>query len=133
MEIRRYRIEDEDALIQAIKAAPDWQMFTNDKAIDTYKRRLSESTTYVCYAGETFAGYVRALLDDDLAIYISELFVVPAWRNRAIGRRLIGRVRADFDHLVVYVLSDEDLFYRRLGFKRIGSVFEVHGDIDRAG
>lgn len=126
MKIIRYKPEHEAAVLTAISKDPDWDMFTNDEAIDTYRKRLHESITYVCYEGETFAGYLRALLDDAFALYISELFVVPEMRNKKVGRMLISKLKSDFSNLTVYVLSDEDIYYQKLGYKRIGSVFEIH-------
>ncbi|MET0092657.1 MAG: GNAT family N-acetyltransferase [Sedimenticola sp.] len=126
MEITRYKREHEAAVLAAIKEDPDWDMFTNDGAIDTYRKRLRESITYVCYEGEIFSGYLRALLDDEFALYISELFVVPEMRNRKIGRALISKLKGDYSDLTVYALSDEDLYYEKLGYKKVGSVFEIN-------
>jgi len=125
MEIFRYKPEHEDAVISAIKKDPSWDTFTNEKAIDNYKKSLGESITYVCYQNGELGGYLRALLDDGFAIYISELFVVPEWRNRTIGRTLIAKVKADFRHLAVYALSDEDAYYDKLGYRSVGSVYEI--------
>lgn len=126
MKIFRYKRDHEDAVIAAIKDDPNWDIFTSARAIDKYRKRLHESITYVCYEGETFAGYLRALHDDGFAIYISELFVVPEMRNRKIGRMLIAKVKMDFRHLTVYALSDEDTYYEKLGYRRVGSVFEIY-------
>ena len=126
MEIFRYKPEHEDAVISAIKEDPSWDIFTNEKAIDNYKRSLGESITYVCYENGELGGYLRALLDDGFAIYISELFVVPKWRNRTIGRTLIAKVKKDFRYLTVYALSDEDAYYEKLGYRRVGSVYGIH-------
>ena len=125
MEISKYKPEHEEAILAAIKKDPGWDMFTNDGAIDGYKRSLKDSVTYVCNDSNEFCGYVRAVLDDGLAIYISELFVVPKWRNRKIGRSLIERVKLDFANMIVYALSDEDAYYEKIGYKRTGSVFEI--------
>lgn len=125
MNIFRYRPEHETSVLSAIKKDPDWEMFTNDDAIDNYKRRLQADITYVCYDSGDFCGYVRALLDDGFAVYISELFVVPDRRNRKVGRSLLSRVEMDFTHLTVYALSDEDAYYEKLGHKKVGSVFEI--------
>jgi ribosomal protein S18 acetylase RimI-like enzyme len=108
MDILRYKPEDAAVIFSAIGKDPDWDIFTKDSAIDNYRKRLSSSITYVCYDNDSFCGYVRALLDDGFAVYISELYVVPMWRNRMIGRLLLARLRADFHHLTVYALSDED-------------------------
>lgn len=126
MEIFRYKREHEDAVISAIKENPNWGIFTNEKAIDNYKKSLCESITYVCYENGAFGGYLRALLDDGFAIYISELFVVPEMRNRKIGRTLIAKIKIDFRHLTVYALSDEDAYYEKLGYRKVGSVFEIY-------
>lgn len=125
MQILRYRREHAQAVLSAIKEDPAWYMFTNDNAIANYQKRLDESVTYVCYQDGAFGGYLRAVLDEGFAIYISELFVVPEQRNRAIGRSLIARVKTDFRHLTVYALSDEDAYYEKLGHKKVGSVYEI--------
>ena len=125
MEILRYQPGHENAVLSAISGDPDWAIFTNDNAIDAYRKRLSACVTYVCYESGEFCGYLRSLLDDGFAIYISELYVVPAWRNQGIGRSLIARVKKDYGHLTVYALSDEDAYYEKLGHKRLGSVFEI--------
>ncbi|MFP5401465.1 MAG: GNAT family N-acetyltransferase [Gammaproteobacteria bacterium] len=125
MQILRYRREHAQAVLSAIKEDPAWDMFTNDNAIANYQKRLDESVTYVCYQDGAFGGYLRAVLDEGFAIYISELFVVPEQRNRAIGRSLIARVKTDFRHLTVYALSDEDAYYEKLGHKKVGSVYEI--------
>lgn len=127
MEILRYKPEHQDAVIAAIKEDPNWDMFTNEGSIDKYRQRLGESITYVSYEGEKFSGYLRALLDDGFALYISELFVVPEMRGRKIGRTLITKVKRDFMNLTVYALSDEDTYYEKLGYRKVGSVFEIHG------
>ena len=131
MKIFRYRLEHEEAVLSAIKGDPNWDIFTNDDTIDNYKKSLIESITYVCYHNVNFCGYLRALLDDGFAIYISELYVVPEWRNRMIGRSLVAQVKMDFDRLSVYALSDEDAYYEKLGYNKIGSVFEIHSGWER--
>ncbi|NLX12623.1 MAG: GNAT family N-acetyltransferase [Phycisphaerales bacterium] len=127
MDILRYKPEHEDAVISAIKRDPDWDMLTNESAVGNYRKRLLESITYVCYDNGIFGGYLRAIPDDGIAVYISELFVVPELRNRTIARTLIRKLKMDFRHATVYALSDEDAYYDKLGYKKIGSVFEIHG------
>lgn len=125
MEISKYKPEYEDDILRAIKIDPDWDIFTNDDAIDNYRNSLKDSVTYVCHDNNEFCGYIRALIDDGFAIYISELYVIPKWRNRKIGRSLLERVKLDFSNLVVYALSDEDAYYEKIGYKKIGSIFKL--------
>jgi len=125
MEISKYKPEHENDVVAAISKDPDWDMFTNDGAIDIYRESLKNGVTYVCYRNNEFCGYVRAILDDGLAIYISELYVIPKCRNLKIGQSLLERVNVDFSGLDVYALSDEDAYYQKKGYKKIGSVFEL--------
>ena len=125
MEITEYTPENEEAVLAAIKNDPDWDVLTNDDVIDGYKDSLKIGVTYVCQESGEFCGYVRAILDDGIAVYISELYVVPKWRNRKIGRSLLGRVKKDYSNLTVYALSDEDAYYEKAGYKKAGSVFEL--------
>lgn len=125
MEISKYKPEHEDDVLAAISKDPDWDMFTNDDAIDIYRKSLKNGITYVCYSDDEFCGYVRALLDDGFAVYISELYVMPKWRNLKIGQSLVERVNIDFSKLTVYALSDEDVYYEKKGYKKIGSVFQL--------
>ena len=73
MKISRYTHEHEDALISALGKDPDWDMFTNEQSVTSYKKRLLESVTYVCLESGVLCGYVRALLDESFGVYISEL------------------------------------------------------------
>ena len=123
--ISKYKPEHEKAVLSAINNDPDWDIFTNDDAIDNYKNSLRYSITYVCHDNSEFCGYVRALLDDGFAVYISELYVIPVCRNRKIGRSLLNQVKVDYSNLTVYALSDEDAYYENIGYTKIGSVFEL--------
>ena len=125
MEISKYKAEHEDDLLTAIGKDPDWEIFTNDNAIENYKKSLKNSIAYVCYDNNEFCGYVRAILDEGISVYISELYVLPEWRNHKIGQSLMGRVNNDFSNLTVYALSDEDAYYEKKGYKKIGSIFKL--------
>ena len=126
MDVLKYNSKHEVDVLEAISLDPNWDMFTNDDSIDTYRKSLGNSITYVCYTNNEFCGYVRALLDDGFAVYVSELYVLPKWRNFNVGQALLERINIDFSSLTVFVLSDEDAYYRKKGYRRIGSVFELH-------
>ena len=125
MQISKYMPEHESDVLAAISKDPDWGMFTSDDTIDTYRKSLDQSITYVCYTDKEFCGYVRALSDEGLAVYVSELYVIPKWRNQRIGKALLERVSTDFKRLTVYVLSDEDAYYQKKGYRKMGSVFQL--------
>lgn len=125
MQISKYDPTHEDDILSAISEDPNWDMFANDVAIDVYRNSLKNGITYVCYNNNDFCGYVRALLDNGFAVYVSELYVIPKWRNHNIGQSLLNQVKLDFSNLTVYALSDEDVYYEKKGYKKIGSVFEL--------
>ena len=125
MKISKYDSKHEDDIVSAISEDPDWDMFSNDAAIELYKTSLINGVTFVCYNKNEFCGYLRAILDDGFAVYISELYVIPKWRNHKIGQSLLERVMSDFSNLTVYALSDEDAYYVKKGYTKIGSVFEL--------
>ena len=112
-------------VLSAISEDPDWDIFSNDSAKDLYRNSLQNSVTYVCYKNSEFCGFVRAMLDDGFAVYISELYVIPKWRNHKLGQSLLEHVKSNFPNLPVYVLSDEDAYYVKKGYTKIGSVFEL--------
>lgn len=125
MEISQYKPEHEEDILSAIGEDPDWEMFTSENAIEFYKKSLKNSITYVCYNNDEFCGYVRALLDEGFSVYISELYVMPKWRSHKIGQSLLEQVCNEFSNLIIYALSDEDAYYEKKGYKKIGSVFKL--------
>ena len=125
MKISKYNSMHENDVLSAISEDPDWSIFSNDAAMDLYRNSLQNGVTYVCYENNEFCGFVRAMLDDGFAVYISELYVIPTWRNHKIGQSLLERVKSDFSSLTVYALSDEDAYYVKKGYTKIGSVFEL--------
>lgn len=125
MKISKYNPEHENDILSAMSEDPDWDMLCNDATIDLYRKSLKNGVTYVCYNSNEFCGYVRAVLDDGFSIYVSELYVTPKWRNHKIGQSLLERVKSEFTNLTVYALSDEDAYYVKKGYTKIGSVFEL--------
>lgn len=125
MKISKYNPENDDDIFAAITKDPDWEMFSKNAATESYRKSLKNSVTYVCYNGNEFCGYLRAIPDDGFAVYVSELFVIHEWRNHKIGQSLLERIKSDYSGLSVYVLSDEDAFYVKKGYTKIGSVFEI--------
>ena len=123
-EVLRYSIEHEDGLLELLKREPDWDEYTSSHFIETFRQSLLNGDTFVCKHGREYCGYVRAITDG-LGLYISELYVAPPWRNRGIGRRLLEVFKQHNIDRAVYVLSDEDAYYEKLGHRKIGSIFEI--------
>jgi ribosomal protein S18 acetylase RimI-like enzyme len=122
--IFRYGKNHESELIALMKAEPDWKLFTGDDRIEGFKKALLEGETYVCESQGRICGYLRAVVDG-LGIYVSELYVAPDYRNNGYGKALLERIKQQHPDRDVYVLSDEDRYYEKLGCKRVGSVFQL--------
>jgi len=122
--VLRYEKRHEDDLLALLKNEPDWNSFTSDDAIGRFRESLLKSDSYICESHGTICGYIRALVDG-FGVYVSELYVAPQYRNKGYGKELLGKVSQAHLEQEVYVLSDEDLYYEKLGCKRVGSVFQL--------
>jgi ribosomal protein S18 acetylase RimI-like enzyme len=122
--ILKYQSEHEDELLALIRNEPDWSSFVSEGAIDTFKDALLEGETYLCESQGNICGYIRALVDG-FGIYVSELYVAPGCRGNGYGEELLSKVKQEHPNQDVYVFSDEDLYYEKLGYKRVGSVFQL--------
>jgi ribosomal protein S18 acetylase RimI-like enzyme len=119
-----YQKEYELALLSLLKKEPDWSSFLSVHAIDRFKEALLESETFLCENEGNICGYLRALVDG-FGVYVSELYVAPQYRGNGYGAELLARVRQEHPNQDVYVLSDEDAYYEKLGYRRVGSVFKL--------
>jgi len=122
--ILKYQKKHELELLALLAEEPDWSSFISNDAIDTFKDALLESETFVCENHGSVCGYLRALVDG-FGIYVSELYVAPQYRGNGFGAELLAKVKQEHPNQDVYVFSDEDLYYERLGYKRVGSVFQL--------
>ena len=125
-ELKPYAEDNLGDVLAAIGEDPEWDfIICSASKRENYAERLKNSITYVCYSQLGFCGYIRAIVDNGMAFYISELFVKPECRNQKIGQKLIEKVKESNFSLTVYALSDEDRYYEKKGYKKIGSVFEI--------
>lgn len=117
--ITPYSEEYETALFEVLTVDPDWHSF--DSA--AYRSALLNSPAFIAMKENHCCGYIRAIDDHGLGLYISELYVIPPERNKKIGERLLYTMIGTFPRRDIYVLSDEDGYYLKKGFERAGSVF----------
>jgi len=71
-------------------------------------------------------GFVTALSDGVLCVYVSFLEVIPAYQGKGVGTELMKRLlELTQDLYAVDLLCDPDLlpFYERLGMRRAGGMF----------
>ena len=127
MRIRAYnKDEDEDKLMKMIEAeGKEWACYSDDSVSGRYRLALDNSITYVAYEGDSLCGYSRSIDDCGFYVYICDLLVKPMYRRRKIGRKLMECIYTDYPNHIVYVMSDVDEYYKKQGYKREGSVYEV--------
>jgi ribosomal protein S18 acetylase RimI-like enzyme len=125
MQIRKYnKIIDEDKIMKMIENEEGWD-YANEILSERYKVALETSITYVAYEEDILCGYSRSLNDLNEYIYVCDLLVMPAYRGKEIGRKLMECIYKYYPDQVVYVMSDVDGYYEKVDYKRIGSIFEV--------
>ena len=127
MRIRAYnKGKDEDKLMKMIEVeGEDWDCYSDERVSDKYRLALVNSITYVAYEGDSLCGYSRSIEDCGFYVYVCDLLVKPMYRGRKIGRKLMDCVSADYPNHIVYVMSDVDEYYKKQGYKREGSIYEV--------
>lgn len=126
MEIWEYSKKDEPLLFDLlIDEGDDWSDYHGTIGRGKYIKALESSITYIA-CDETFVcGYIRCREDDGFGVYVYDLLVRKTHRGKQIGKSLMERVIKDFPNQPVYVMSDVDPYYEKLGYSRVGSIFEV--------
>lgn len=126
IEIRKYNPSlDFEKLMQVIESeGGEWDYHSGSNR-ENYKKSLAESITYVAYAGDVLCGYARSINDTGFYVYVLDLLVDKAYRGNAIGKRLMECLIDAYPNQKVYVMSDVDAYYTKLGYKREGSIFQV--------
>ena len=122
--IFRYDKPHESELIALLKSEQDWSSFTSPDSINAFKNALQNNETYVYKIESKICGYLRALVDE-FGVYVSELYISPSHRKNGYGKELLKKIKQEHPNQEVYVFSDEDLYYERLGYKRVGSIFQL--------
>jgi len=127
MRIERYSKErDEEKLIALVRnEGQDWACYWADGVLEKFRAALQKSITYVAYEGDVLCGYSRSIDDCSFYVYVCDLLVMPEYRGRNIGRKLMECIYKDYPDRIVFVMSDVDGYYEKQGYIREGSVFIV--------
>lgn len=120
----KYEREHEIELLAILGCDPDWSSFLTEDIVGAFREALLEGETYLCEQQGIICGYIRAVVDG-LGIYVSELYVAPAYRGSGYGVALLDKVRHAHPGKDVYVLSDEDSYYEKIGYRRVGSIYKL--------
>jgi len=125
MLIRKYnKKSDEHRVMKIIRDEEGWD-YSEPSLVEKYKKALENSITYVACDKEELCGYSRSMDDSGMYVYILDLLVKPKYRGNDIGRQLMEHIYVDYPNREIYVLSDVDDYYKKIGYKKEGSIFEV--------
>lgn len=127
--IRRYADADAEALLRLIRSEGDnWGDYHNAGGWEKYLAALADSIVHVLYDDGQLRGFVRARDDSGFGVYVYDLLVHREARGKEHGRALLRRVREESAGSAVYVMSDVDAYYERLGVPRAGSIYMLSGN-----
>jgi len=119
-------LTDEEKLMNIILAeGEEWSDYHASDVREKYQDLLRESITFVAYENEELCGYVRCVADGHLSVWVVDLLVAPKFRGKDIGRKLMACVCENYPNHKVYVMSDVDEYYKKQGYEKIGSIFQV--------
>jgi len=122
--IKRYTHEDEDRLFALIEQEGDeWKEYWHGTGRAKYQKALAGSIAYLIFENETLCGYARCRDDDGYGVYVHDLLVGQKHRGKEYGRLLMERACKDFPDNTVYVMSDVDPYYEKLGYEKAGTIF----------
>ncbi|MBV1757188.1 MAG: GNAT family N-acetyltransferase [Dethiosulfatibacter sp.] len=126
MEIKRYSIADAPLLFDMlVDEGDEWSDYHGSAGRDKYIKALESSTTYIAYDNTIVCGYARCREDNGFGVYVYDLLVRKSYRGNQLGKMLMEQVCIEFPDQPVYVMSDVDPYYEKLGYRREGSIFEV--------
>ena len=105
---------------------PDWPREQVEADLRAHTGRRQIPTTFVAVDGDQFVGSASLLVDDlegwkQLGPWLASVYVVPQWRRRGIGSRLVTRVVEEARALEIPTLylwtPDRQEYYLRLGWQ----------------
>jgi len=99
----------------------EWEEYLDPK----YQVNLAQSITYVAYCDEVLCGYSRSMSDFGYFVWVIDLLVDKQYRGHSIGQQLLEGIQLDFPDQKVFVMSDVDAYYEKLGYTKEGSIFKV--------
>ncbi len=125
MEIREYTDTDQDALFNLMQDEGEEWTYCQGSNRQKYAMAMNHSIAYVLMDGDKLCGYVRCKDDDGFGIYILDLLVDRKYRGNGYGRQLMKTICDLYPEDIVYVTSDVDVYYEKLGCVKEGTVFIV--------
>lgn len=116
--LRNAILSDLDGLF-ALYQAEQWTNFTKEKVAAMLA--ASASIYLVLEEAGEIIGFARYITDDIETTFIGEIIVAKSHRRQGLGCRLIEEIEARLPETRIELVSEEDDFYKALGFVPIGN------------
>lgn len=123
--IKPYNEHEHYPLILSSVTRERWQSFYEERK-SAYREALQSSCTLVAYDGDRYAGFLRAITDGVFTIFVAEIVVEPEVRRKGVGTALLGAASEQYPSARIDLISDEDGFYAKNGFHRVGNGMRRH-------
>ncbi|WP_270619147.1 GNAT family N-acetyltransferase [Streptococcus sanguinis] len=120
--LRNATSSDLDGLF-ALYQAEQWTNFTKEKVAAMLA--ASASIYLVLEEAGEIIGFARYITDDVETTFIGEIIVAKSHRRQGLGRRLIEEIEARLPATRIELASEEDGFYKALGFVPIGTALRL--------
>src|SRR5919108_4858080 len=76
--------------IEAVHRFLNTSYWAQGRSFETVERSIRNSLCFCACSHGQFAGLARAVTDRATFAYISDVFVLPEFRGRGIGKQLVG-------------------------------------------
>lgn len=122
--VRPFEPSDEKAVFALFeREGEEWKECWEEPGRTKYAKTMASSLNYVVIQEGMLCGYMRCHKDESYGIFVYDLLVDEAYRGKEYGKMLLQRAREDHPGQELYVLSDSDPYYEKLGFEKVGSIF----------
>jgi len=125
MDLRQYQKSDAAKLYGLLVRDSDWTLYTQNGSWNEYVKVLDDSKSLLLVEKDEVIGFIRYRLDGPFGVYIYDLLVDKKHRGHSYGKRLIDAVCLAHPHDDIYVMSDNNVYYQKIGLSTEGIVFRV--------
>jgi len=104
--------------IKALNAAEGWTNLVG-RAEEVRKAFENSNCCYVALDEDKVVGYVRALTDGEVTLYVCELLIDEKYRGRGIGKELLRMIHAKHPRTRIEMLasSTSRTYYESSGYR----------------
>ena len=124
--IRAWNKSDYSA-IRDLALAENWTTLT-ERPEDGMQAWKNSWPALVAMHDDEVIGFLRAITDEAVTLYVADLLVVPAWRGRGLGKALLEVCHALYPTVRFDLLSTDhaDEFYQALEFRSFRGFRKSH-------